>query len=85
MLRPMASPAPMQIVGGNLNKEKKSVSLRKENGDMEIGFDLRGNLRPYEKITTSLDDFKNYFVNSFAGENQNLIIICILFKPFNKK
>ena len=49
--------------------------MRKENGDMELGFDLRGNLRPYEKITTSLDDFKSYFVNSFAGENQKRVEI----------
>lgn len=37
---------------------------------MEIDFDIRGNLRPYEKISISLDGFKTYFVDNFANENQ---------------
>ena len=37
---------------------------------MEIEFDLRGNLKPYGKIATTLDDFKDCFVVSFTDGNQ---------------
>ncbi len=42
---------------------------------MEINFDTRGNLKPYEKVEISLDSFKNYFVDNFANENQRRIEI----------
>lgn len=37
---------------------------------MEIHFDTRGNLKPYEKIELSLDRFKKHFVDDFAKEYQ---------------
>ena len=42
---------------------------------MEINFDTRGHLKPYEKIEISLDSFKNHFVDNFADENQRRIEI----------
>lgn len=32
---------------------------------MELKFDIRGNLRPYEKIELTLDEFKENFVEPF--------------------
>ena len=37
---------------------------------MQIHFDARGNLKPYEKIEIDLDSFRKHFVDDFAGEHQ---------------
>lgn len=33
---------------------------------MEVVFDIRGHLKPYGKITLTLEQFKDYFVDSFG-------------------
>lgn len=42
---------------------------------MEIKFDSRGNLKPYEKIELSMDTFRKHFVDDFADENKRRIEI----------
>lgn len=42
---------------------------------MEIEFDFRGNLKPYEKTTISLNSFKDYFVDNFREQNGRRIEI----------
>lgn len=42
---------------------------------MQINFDTRGNLNPYEKIELSLDRFKNHFVDDFAYEHERRLEI----------
>lgn len=37
---------------------------------MELNFDLRGNLQPYEKVKLSLEEFKGFFVDQFSGNSQ---------------
>ncbi len=37
---------------------------------MELTFDNRGNLQPYEKIKLTLDKFKAFFVDRFPSNNQ---------------
>lgn len=37
---------------------------------MELNFDVRGNLKLYEIIELSMEDFKNIFVNSFAEDSR---------------
>lgn len=32
---------------------------------MDLIFDIRGNLKPYERVSTSLEDFEDLFVNTF--------------------
>ena len=36
---------------------------------MELFFDNRGNLQPYEKIKLSLDEFEAFFVANFSGNS----------------
>ncbi len=35
---------------------------------MELNFDIRGNLKPYEVIEVSMEDFQKTFVNAFEEE-----------------
>ncbi|MEM9888588.1 MAG: hypothetical protein AAF849_22015 [Bacteroidota bacterium] len=34
---------------------------------MDLSFDTRGNLKPYEKITITFDEFKSYFFEGFEN------------------
>ena len=47
---------------------------------MELNFDIRGNLKPYEVIETSMENFQKTFVNSFEEESTRLE----LFKNYNQ-
>lgn len=42
---------------------------------MQINFDTRGNLNPYEKIELSLERFKKHFVDDFANEHKRRLEI----------
>lgn len=42
---------------------------------MEINFDSRGNLKPYEKIEVSLESFRKHFVDDFTDDNQRRVEI----------
>ncbi len=42
---------------------------------MQIKFDTRGNLNPYEKVDITLDNFRKYFVENFADDNHRRIKI----------
>lgn len=37
---------------------------------MELIFDERGNLQPYEKIKLTLDEFEAFFIDKFPNNNQ---------------
>lgn len=37
---------------------------------MYSNFDIRGNLKPYEKIGLSYEDFQKFFVHSFDESEQ---------------
>lgn len=41
---------------------------------MELTFDIRGNLIPYEKLTLTLDEFKEIFVNSFDEDSSRTLL-----------
>lgn len=42
---------------------------------MEINFDSRGNLKPYEKIEVSSESFRKHFVDDFTDDNQRRVEI----------
>ena len=37
---------------------------------MKLEFDSRGNIMPYEKIELSFDEFQDFFMGTFAGQNE---------------
>ena len=41
---------------------------------MKINFDIRGNLKPYERIKMNLEDFKENFVTSFGEDSTRHLI-----------
>ena len=42
---------------------------------MKLNFDQRGNLQPYEKITLTLDEFKDFFVGKFSQNSSRKHIV----------
>ena len=36
---------------------------------MELNFDIRGNLKPYERIELSYEEFREFFVDSFEKDS----------------
>jgi len=36
---------------------------------MDISFDIRGNLKPYDKVQLTEDNFREIFVDSFGRES----------------
>lgn len=41
---------------------------------MEVSFDIRGNLKPYEKIELTLQEFKEIFVDSFEEDSSRHLL-----------
>ncbi len=41
---------------------------------MELAFDLRGNLQPYEKVSLSLEEFEDFFVNRLPDNSRRRYI-----------
>ncbi len=41
---------------------------------MDLSFDIRGSLKPYERIRLTLEEFEDYFVNQFEEDSSRHVI-----------